>query len=402
MLDDRKTDGPSIPDFIVSAMISCFFIFESSHWSSISIIVVTAILFIFYVVRNNNRAYFRICAYHKYVMVFVVYCFLSSVWSWDTQSTLSRSISVLLLFLCMSIVYLVYQDSSIDGLLNAIMISGVIISIYTIVIFGIDNLKKATEIGERLEGDNFYANVNAIGMWMSVCLTVFLHRILNTRFQVYYLLGILPVFMLAVVQSRTALIQAMAGIIIILFFKSKESTNLVYQMGRGIVSLLVLILLLYAITRFDVFSGINERMRGLLGLSVSYKEGSLYMRRNMIKLGLQQFLRTPILGIGFGSTTSLTSKYLGHYTYLHNNFIEVLVSGGIIGFFCYYSIHLFLFKSLWKKTVLGDKNCQLCLCLLVTHVLTDYGTVSYYKKATYVIITLCFLAVAIAKEKKND
>ena len=387
---------------LLAAMISCFFIFDMTSWSSRSIIVVTALLVLVYLFWKDAQIRFRFADFHKHVLAFAAYVFLTAAWSWDPKATLERTFTVLLVFICMAVIYLIYDESEyIDGYLQAIMISGIIVSAYTVVFFGVDRLRVATEVGGRFDSEEIFASANAIGMWMAICTIVFVYKIVNTKFKLWYLLGIAPIIMLAVSQSRTALIEALVGVALIILFKTQESKRVSKKIGNLIFGLIVLALAGYALTQFDLFAGLYDRVRSALGLSAQKKEGSWEMRQQMIQIGLQQFKKTPIFGIGFGSTHVLTDRYLGHNTYLHNNFVEVLVSGGIIGFVLYYSMHWFVIKILWKLRAL-DKNVQLPLILMIVHLLSDFGTVSFYKKPTYVILTLGFLAVVMAKRQEKS
>lgn len=73
----------------------------------------------------------------------------------------------------------------------------------------------------------------------------------------------------------------------------------------------------------------------------------------------------------------------------------MLVSGGVIGFVIYYAMYLYVIKSLLRLKSFGNFDVKLCLCLALTQLISDYGTVSFYKKATYVVLVVCFLCVAM-------
>lgn len=384
--------------FLFAVLISCFFIFEMSSWSSRSLIIITVLLLLIYLIWKDAQLRFRVNPFHKHMLAFIAYSFLTAAWSWDASATFSRSFTVLLVFICMAVVYMIYEESgSIEGYLQAIMISGLIVSAYTVFFIGFDNLRLATELSGR---EDLFANVNAIGMWMAVCSIVFAHKLFNNKFKVWYLLGLIPFGMLAIAQSRTALIEALVGIGLIAAIRARGSKKASRKLSTLIIGALVLALIGYAVTQMDIFSGLYERIRMLFGLS-SYKESSLQLRQQMIQIGLRQFKKTPVFGIGIGATGVLTSNYLGHNTYLHNNYVEMIASGGLVGFILYYSMPWYIVKNLWKNR-LQDKNVQLALILMLVHLLGDFGTVSFYKKPTYVILALGFLVVSLAKRREAN
>jgi hypothetical protein len=65
-------------------------------------------------------------------------------------------------------------------------------------------------------------------------------------------------------------------------------------------------------------------------------------------------------------------------------------------------MHWYILKTLWRARVSRNSELQLCLILMLVHLMGDYGTVSFYKKPTYIIITRGFLAVAMAKRREAE
>lgn len=398
----KKYKNNKLYTLVFAIIISCCFIFESSEWSSLSIMIATAILLAIYVIKEH-RLVFSLTSYHRHLLLFIFYSFLTVFWSWDTSATLSRTNTVFSVFLCMSVVYMVFDNAcSLDNYYQAIMISGVIVSVYTLFFIGIANVRLSTSILGRFEGDNFYSSINGMGMWMAVCTIIYAHRIANTRFRFLYLTGLLPISMIAIAQSRTALIEVVFGIVLVILYKIKDSTTFSKKIWQFMVGLVLLVILFYTFIHLDVFSGLYDRMRSIFGLTTIHKEGSISLRSQMLEVGLNQFKKTPLLGIGFGATRVLTSNTLGLSTYLHNNYIEVLVSGGILGFLIYYSIYWTVIKELWRARNILDPRLQLSLILLLVSLVGDLGTVSYYKKPTYIIFTLVYLAFAISKRAFVD
>ena len=131
-------------------------------------------------------------------------------------------------------------------------------------------------------------------------------------------------------------------------------------------------------------------------------DNSTQLRQEFIQIGIRQFKETPIFGIGMGSSYVLTKMYTGHSTYLHNNFVEMLASGGILGFVVFYSMHAYVLYQLWKKRHKNDPLTDVCLTLLLIYILADYGTVSYYTKETYFLFMICFLQAETNRGETNE
>ena len=155
-------------------------------------------------------------------------------------------------------------------------------------------------------------------------------------------------------------------------------------------------------------AGVNHRMETLFNMYSGYGsvDSSAMIRNIMVHVGWQQFLQTPFLGTGIGSSGELLLPIVGWRTYFHNNFIELLATGGIFGVFFYYLLLLIPAINLWKQRNSGDKNTWLCLILIALLLMMDLGSVSYYSKNTYFYIMLFFIQVQMntrrLKEKINE
>lgn len=98
---------------------------------------------------------------------------------------------------------------------------------------------------------------------------------------------------------------------------------------------------------------------------------STIVRNNLKTLGIEWFLRYPFGGIGIANPHILANYYYAFDAYLHDNFVELLCGGGIIGFSVYYSMYVYLFIQLWKYRKADPQRvtflqCGWGLCLLWT------------------------------------
>ena len=128
-------------------------------------------------------------------------------------------------------------------------------------------------------------------------------------------------------------------------------------------------------------------------------DSSTLIRQQMIEFGLISFLNRPLHGYGLNNFSVLYINYSGAATYAHNNYVEILVSIGLIGFFLYYWLYgviLFNFRYLLKlkKHLTKENNLMysVLFCLLLINLLMDFASVSYYEKMTYVYMVLFYLA----------
>ena len=381
---------------LLLVMCSSFLIYNTSQLSTISVALCCGLLFCVMAIRNRGRICVRLTIFHGMVMSFAMFCFVSSLWAANGAESRSRAITIIEILFCMTIVFWRYCDSeSSREILSVIMWSSVVVTIYSLYFYGGSRFFAMASGIIRIGND--YANANAIGMWAAISAVLFVYFILGEGMKLKYIAIIMPILLVAFSQSRTAFIELIIGILLVVFFRYREKKQFLKGVFHIVFAILIIVAVIFFVSRFQVFSGLNERIQSLVDYSQgkSVREASVIQRELYIQAGWKQFLKTPILGVGIGNTDQITMIVTGRSTYLHNNFIELLASGGIIGFGIYYGIILYLIIKLIPFALKKESSSDACLIVLIVHTIADYGTVSYYTKGTYFILVLCFLQVYI-------
>ena len=134
-----------------------------------------------------------------------------------------------------------------------------------------------------------------------------------------------------------------------------------------------------------MFSFINMRFENLIHqlTGSGYADYSVRTRASLNELGMKLFSENPILGIGMDCSRIPAKNLTGREYYLHNNFIELLADGGVIGFILFYSIYALLFYRMIKLRKYRDAEYDISLILMLIHVVLGYAYVSYYNRETY-------------------
>lgn len=91
----------------------------------------------------------------------------------------------------------------------------------------------------------------------------------------------------------------------------------------------------YVMRLLNLFSYFNET-------TLVVRENSLFERAKMIETGLELWQRSPVIGHGIGSFKHMS----GFKSYSHNNFVEVLVAGGVVGLGIYLTAHLIILRRI--------------------------------------------------------
>ena len=153
-----------------------------------------------------------------------------------------------------------------------------------------------------------------------------------------------------------------------------------------------------------LYDVLGKRMEDLFKelFGVAANDGSLNARANMFSLGWEWFKQKPILGYGLNNFSLLYLEEMGWATYSHNNFVEILVSGGLVGFAIYYSAYIYLFVKLIKVAFL--KRDLIAITLLVFNlslIIMNVSNISYYSTADNCMLMLALVYVYI-KDRNSE
>ncbi len=338
--------------------------------------------------------------FHCHYIVFGLYILVSALWAWRPMAALEQSKTIFELLLCMSMIYVHYQyETDLWNLYSAVKWSGFISCLYTFFLYGPGTIFAVLISGGRLEVS--FANINVLGVLAAFSVVITAYQLIFRKFHLLSVLLCLPcVLIVAASGTRKALLAVLLGIalIMVLRYKSKSFVKTALKFaGAGV----VLVLLLGMVLSLPIFSGIMGRMEGTLALLTGKGEvdASTLERDLVIRIGMEQFWKTPFFGIGVGSSGALLVKNFFRDSYLHNNFVELLCCGGIVGFVIYYSMYYYCLRSFYQYRKSSDPSVKLGLILVILMLLMDFARVSYYSKPTVFYMMIFFLHIRNLKRR---
>lgn len=337
------------------------------------------------------------------IFLFAFYCFLSNFWAINPEISINKSKTLFILatFLLMTYNFFIDIDKGEEVLLKIIMWAGVIFSIYVISYYGIGEYFNKLMSGERVGAE--INNVNAIGLQTSIAFIIAFFYGLYDNKKGYFLLSIIPFIISLGTGSRKVIVAIVLGVVLMFLLKREKKTNII-QLGKKIIIFIIIISVFIYIAQLPMFASIFERFEKMMN-SVTGQgkvDNSTKTRILFTEIGIEQFLETPILGIGIGNSGDLTANVIGRSTYLHNNFVELLATTGIIGFILYYSVFLYIIINCIQLLRLKNKYINIVLIIFLINLLLDYGVVSYYTKNTYVYILLGIITVQNARKERSN
>lgn len=371
------------------------YILANVTWGRFVLAGSALLIFLIYVIKNRGKIKLHFYSLHGCILLFTVYTFLSSIWAWTPSLSLDKAQSLLELLLISSLMFLyVYENLSVDDSLDILLWGGIIIAFYSLLYYGLNGLIALLSTGSRMNTE--FENVNSLSMCWVISIIIAIYKVLHER-RIWLLFAIIGmVLLVAAAASRKAFISLLVGVLMVFFLKYKGK-NGIQTFIRFFFLGVVLLIVIYYLLQLPVFEGILNRMEGFTAFfsGGGGYQGQAESRYRYIQIGIEQWKKTPILGIGIANSYTLLGSSGERNTYLHNNFVELLACGGIIGFSLFY-IRYYQLVVRCTKNIKKNKNNELdwlILTIVFILLLVDYGAVSYTTKQHYMQIMLLYLYI---------
>ena len=279
----------------------------------------------------------KLSLYTVWSLGLVLIAFISTTYAPDKNAAIRITVSIIQVAVFGNLVVPYFRDDkrNIQVFLYACMIGAVGLGIRLWFSAPFSQL-----IAGRL-GGTIDINENQVGFFFAIAfLVAFYYGIVEKK------VWFIPIsFMFAVVSlfsgSKKAVIVILIGLFLLLLLTRKPTVAsfsvLILFIGAGI-GLLVL-----SFSWQPLYVVLGSRIETMFGLLLGGSmDESTSIRWDMMQTGLAMFLENPLLGSGLGAF----AKSYVYQTYSHNNYIEILVSLGLIGFIWIYGALLWvLLKS---------------------------------------------------------
>lgn len=336
--------------------------------------------------------------YFKWLTLFGLYFVMTILWSYNTSLTINALKSTFIIYFIILLISISIEDEKdIRLLLDLNFIAICLCGLYVAIFFRGASLT-GLRIGEDIEGLDKW-NANDIGLKMCVGIGMCMYYLDSKRHNKTFVVLLLLFFFYITFYtgSRKALVFSVLIVAFYLFLKSKGMKKTRTVIVVAIVIALVYYLVMNVPTLYQVLGRrIDNFVSSLRGVEVN--EYSMTERNLMNTYGVQWFKEKPIIGYGLDNYSALFGDKTGLYTYSHNNFVELLVNGGIIAFCIFYSSYLYIiFKS--RRAVFKERDhlSIILFSLNVITVLLHYALVSY----TTVLFMLLQMMTMVYFEQKE-
>lgn len=289
------------------------------------------------------------------------------------------------------------EHKDVQRVLNAFIIGGVGVSVYVYSYYGLDFLINS---GSRLQNGDF-GNVNGLGLNCVNAIAIAFYKLLTLRKEGGYR------------RKRALLIAAMVICLPVMFFTGSRKAIfallvalcvfvLLYKNNKSLTKRIFWILLIIGgvfllVNTVPAFAPIKDRLNQFFESIFREQEqaggGEKVIgdneRQYFIQKGLEVFLESPAWGKGF-----CYSYYLFD-TYSHNNYVELLMNNGIIGFVAYYWIYVKIIKDSLRLKERRDIMALVGM-LMAKLLFEEMGLVDHYSRMTLLLLGIIVACIATA------
>jgi O-antigen ligase len=344
--------------------------------------------------------------YFIFLALFIIYNFLNVYLGYSISPSNSKSMiftiisNTIVLFLVFN--YLLLRNN--PRLSINIFIRAVLFFSSILVVFSGSNLfagRLAQEVS-ILGGTNLNSNMTATAF--AVGLVLCLYRYFEDHRKSDLLISGWFVFVLMLTGSRKGLLMALVGgfFLLYLIFPRNRIRNTIIAASLCFIAFILLM-------NVDVLYQIaGSRLEALFSFTTEDSEGdaSLMSRNSYILLGWEYFKERPWTGYGLDNFRYFKGAY---GTYSHNNYIEILVSGGIPAFLIYYvpifiiiiqGIRLLRFKIVDSK-ITDLKALKSIIVLLIIVQILEYASVNYFQRLPLIITVMALVSLRNFKNQKR-
>lgn len=375
------------------------FLFNHTLLYQITLLFYSA--FMLFIIIIDGKFYINY--YFIFNAIFIAYCYLTYRYmNFDISSLKMLQTLIYTIIANFFIFNFIVYKNNIEKILKTIVALAIVI--FIIIFFAnIDTLTLG-----RIANTTYIFNIaidlnaNTFGMLMAFSLIITVYFLIKYKNNINYLLIALFLIGSLISGSRKALIICFLGafLILIIMFKRKRVSIILFCIFLSLIGFLI-------ITQISFFYDIiGYRFMAIFDFLIQGEtnEGSLTTRVAMINKAIELFKKEPIFGHGLNSFTLLG----GFNTYSHNNYVEILVNSGIIGFLLYYTpLFVLLQRSYKHYKNHNDELCGLMFTLILIKLIMDYFAVSYFERMDLLLYLVGFsylqiVKIRLEKEKKKN
>lgn len=357
-------------------------------WGSIASIIATQCIV------NRGILSFNLNKYKLWSLLFLMISSFSLLYS------INRSVSFYVLKTLIILVFvMIYLESELKNLYSIEkMIMLYVIGVGTTLLYVLltQDLNQF-QLAIHGEASTGRWNGNEIGMNAAMALIMILYlfpRAKNLFLKIYYCIIIsISLYLIYWMGSRKTIVFFILGVCGVILLKKPK------KIIRNLLLVCCIITVSWNLLMEvpSLYQNVGWRLEALTS-SITGKgkaDSSTLLRERYIKIGIESFKESPVVGYGVGTFSEINKVKTNHHTYSHNNFIEIAVGMGLIGFISYYWIYVYLIIKYLKLFIRKRTSflVNVLFILFVLYLATQVGLVTYESLIQWLLMLFLYKAI---------
>lgn len=357
-------------------------------WGSIALIIVTQCIV------NRGKLIINLNKYKLWSLSFLLISLLSLIYSINKSDSFNMLKTLVIL-----VIIMIYVESELNNLYSIekmimLYVIGVGITlIYVLITQDLNQFQLAIH-GEAFTGR---WNGNEIGMNAAMALIMILYlfpKEKNLFLKMYYCVIVaVSLYLVYWMGSRKTIVFLILGLCGVILLKKPK------KLIRNLLLVCCLITVSWNLLMEvpSLYQNVGWRLEALTS-SITGKgkaDSSTLLREKYIKVGIESFKESPVIGYGVASFSEINEHKTNHHTYSHNNFIEIAVGLGVIGFISFYWIFVYLIIKYLKLFIHKRTSffVNVLFILFVLYLATQVGLVTYDSLIQWLLILFLYKAM---------
>ena len=338
----------------------------------------------------------------------IVYLLLSLVGMIYTPTASEKVWEVMYNYITMSvlavcIVQYIDDIRDVHIIIHAYMVAGLALAIYVYSLYGSDFWEIMREAANTRSGSvvrlgSELTNVNTISLCTAISAIIAVYYLVYARTSKIraVVCSVIAVFCFMVSMaagSKKSIILIVVCMIAVWLYNMIGTHNFQKQLRNVLLLLGSAMLLLWMINTLPIFSGIAKRIESLFSFFDGGKGTTSEIERfTLLVKGFSVWTDHPFFGAG----TASSIFYFGAYS--HNNYIEILMNSGFVGFCVFYSVYVYAANKYMKNAVAYrtmDKLSILLFALFLGVTVIGFAMVYYYDRYYMFLMTTAFSSIRV-------
>lgn len=400
----KNVSGKIVWLLIVSLVLSIVSL-STYTWGRYIFFLVAVMVGLVYTVRNRGKFKLKYDMFQKLLIAFALYTGASSLWAMNMSDSIEKMVTLISIAICYYPIYAYYRDcGTVEQLVSGIKWGGTAVCLYTISFTGLDVLMRAAS-AENLRIASEFANANTLGLCAATVIFLQIWQSIFAKGKRWEIICCVPsLLVIGATQSKKAILLLVVSVFLLFFLRYGFGKKPLKTFMTLILAVAIVIGMVYVASQSEIFSGLFERIQVMINTltGVGTANYSTQVRLLMMKYGIEWWLQKPFFGYGVGNPHILARQYINYDAYLHNNYVELLCGGGMIGFTLYYAMHINVISKLSKLRDTDKPLFSLGFAWCILMLIMDFAMVSYYSKLDLFYLMTVFLIVEQMKSEKNE